>query len=265
MKSLVVKVANIFLQPFGVHVAKTTTRDNVSRIVDLLTPIDSGIELVRIGGDHDGGYLLPNDMEGITLCFSPGVDDTVSFELDCLTRGIRSFLADFSVDAPPIELKGCRFTKKFVGAVNNDKFMSLDQWVADSLAETLEADLILQMDIEGAEYETLLSTSRNTLTKFRILVIEFHHIESIRDRIFFQIVLSTLQRIKENFEVVHVHPNNCCGITSINGVEVPNVFEVTFLRRDRIKSKKPVMNLPHPLDQPNVASRIDITFPGLLA
>ena len=34
-------------------------------------------ELVRLGGNNDGGYLLPNDLEGITACFSPGVDNKV--------------------------------------------------------------------------------------------------------------------------------------------------------------------------------------------
>lgn len=265
MNSIAKRAINVLLRPFGAYLAQSTTRENARQIVNALIPIDPGFELIRVGGNNDGGYLLPNDMEGITHCFSPGVADTASFELDCLERGIRSFLADFSVDQPPINLEGCQFIKKFVGALNNDKFISLDQWVSDSLANAMETDLILQMDIEGAEYETILSTSKTTLTKFRILAIEFHHVESIRDTNFFQIVLSTLQRLKEHFEVVHVHPNNCCGITSIDGVKIPNVFEVTFLRKDRIKHIKPIKHLPHPLDQANVPSKSDILFPDFPA
>lgn len=264
MASLLKTAANFVLLPFGVHVARTTPPDPVRQIVALLAPIDPGIELVRIGGDNDGGYLVPNDLEGIAYCFSAGIADIVSFEIDCLTRGIRSFLADFSVDTPPIDLKEYKFTKKFVGAVNNSKYMSLDRWVNASLGNILDDDLILQMDIEGAEYETLLSTPKSILEKFRILIIEFHNVESVRDKNFCQIVLSTLQKIKENFEIVHIHPNNCCGITSINGVAIPNVFEVTLLRKDRIKSRNFVNKLPHPLDQPNDPSQADITFPNLI-
>ena len=256
------KLVNTFLQPIGVYVARTTSSGEVRRIVELLKPVDCGIELIRVGGDNDGGYLLPDDMAGIKYCFSPGVADTASFELDCLDRGIPSFLADYSVDAPPIELAGCEFSKKFVGSVNNDQFMTLDQWVAVSLKSERDSELILQMDIEGAEYETLLATTNETLTRFRIMVVEFHNMESLRDQCFCQIVLSTLRRIREKFDVVHVHPNNCCGITSINGVKLPTVFETTFLRKDRVKSRKPVKLLPHPLDQPNLPLRADITLPS---
>ncbi len=260
MTSIVKKTVNNFLQPIGVYVAKTAPSSKVQQIVELLKPIDCGIELIRVGGDNDGGYLLPNDMDGIKYCFSPGVADTATFELECLARGISSFLADYSVDAPPIELRGCKFSKKFIGAVNNEEYMTLDQWVSESLTNERDRELILQMDIEGAEYETLLSTTKDTLTRFRIMVVEFHNMESVRDEFFCNVVLSTLRRIREEFDVVHVHPNNCCGVSTINGVKIPTVFETTFFRKDRVKSRKPVKILPHPLDQPNLPSMADITL-----
>ncbi len=44
-----------------------------------------------MGGENDGGYLVPDDLEGIEYCFSPGVSNIATFELDCLNRG--SFLS----------------------------------------------------------------------------------------------------------------------------------------------------------------------------
>jgi hypothetical protein len=38
-----------------------------------LAPIDTGIPLDRVGGDGDGGYLIPRDTEGVVALFSPGV------------------------------------------------------------------------------------------------------------------------------------------------------------------------------------------------
>lgn len=246
----------------GVHVAKTTPALDVQQLVELLVPIDSGIELIRIGGDYDGGYLVPDDLEGIKYCFSPGVDVTATFELDCLARGIPSFLADHSVDAPPVDLPGCTFTKKFIGAAIDDKTMTLDHWVDESLKSDDDSELILQMDIEGAEYETLLATPRETLRRFRIIVIEIHFMEALRDRMFFNIARATFRRIREDFEIVHVHTNNCCGVTSIDGVAMPQIFEMTLLRKDRAKSRAPVKNLPHPLDQLNMPELPEMTALG---
>lgn len=37
-------------------------------------PLTTNIELIRVGSNFDGGYLVPNDLQGIEACFSPGVD-----------------------------------------------------------------------------------------------------------------------------------------------------------------------------------------------
>ena len=37
-------------------------------------------EFIRIGSDHDGCYLVPNDLESIKYCYSPGVSNNSDFE-----------------------------------------------------------------------------------------------------------------------------------------------------------------------------------------
>ena len=205
MTSIVKKTVNNFLQPIGVYVAKTAPSSKVQQIVELLKPIDCGIELIRVGGDNDGGYLLPNDMDGIKYCFSPGVADTATFELECLARGISSFLADYSVDAPPIELRGCKFSKKFIGAVNNEEYMTLDQWVSESLTNERDRELILQMDIEGAEYRALLGAERSIRKhKPRLAICLYHNVED-----FIQIPELLLSMVPEyNLSLRH-HSKGC--------------------------------------------------------
>ena len=66
-----------------------------------LTPHHCGIDLVRIGPDEDGGYLLPDDLNGIEALFSPGVSETLGDRsarypmfssrcLGCETTGVTS-------------------------------------------------------------------------------------------------------------------------------------------------------------------------------
>lgn len=49
---------------------------------------------------------------------------------------------------------------------------------------------ILQMDIEGTEYEVILSTSTENLLKFQCLIIEFHNLHQIQNDIGYQIIYS---------------------------------------------------------------------------
>ena len=60
-----------------------------------------------------------------------------------------------------------------------------------------------------------------------------------------------MKMILDDFEVVHVHPNNACGVWQYKGIEFPEVIEVTFLRRDCVKSTDGYSSLPHELDQLN--------------
>lgn len=73
------------------------------------------------------------------------------------------------------------------------------------------------------------------------------------------------EKIYKNFSICHVHPNNCCGIVSLNGIDVPRVIEVTFIRNDLVKSvmiDKPI-KLPHNLDRKNIESKENISMPKL--
>jgi methyltransferase FkbM-like protein len=248
----------------GLYISRTTTeRELLEKIVSKFKAIDGGITLIRLGGDHDGGYLVPDDLEGIKYCFSPGVSNIATFELDCLNRGIISFLADYSVNMPPLQLPGCQFLKKFVGAYNNEKTVTLEKWISGSLPLDHKKDLMMQMDIEGAEYETLLATPDSILEKFRIIIVEFHNFHHLDNKPHFNLVNATIEKIRERFEPVHLHANNYEKVANVNGVLMPNVIEVTFLRKDRIRGNKRFLTLPHVLDLPNNPQWADVELPPI--
>ena len=74
---------------------------------------------------------------------------------------------------------------------------------------------------------------------------------------------SSFKKIYKNFSICHVHPNNCCGIASLDGIDIPRVIEVTFIRNDMLDdfaNEKSLM-LPHPLDSKNVEKNDDISMP----
>jgi hypothetical protein len=50
----------------------------------------------------------------------------------------------------------------------------LETWVKSQAEYQLEHDFLLQMDIEGGEYLTLLATPQEVLRRFRIIVLEIH-------------------------------------------------------------------------------------------
>jgi hypothetical protein len=228
-----------------------TSRADIARFVRKLRPVQYPAGLIRIGGERDGGYMLPDDLNGIGWCFSPGVGVSSRFEKELARRGTRSFMIDGSVDAPADPVAGSVFQKLFLGP-DGDGFISLDRWVRTSLPGDSGGDLMLQMDIEGDEYWTMLFSSPETMRRFRIILIELHNLDQLKYGALFSNINEAVRRLLKDFIVVHIHPNNCCGTEMIQGVAIPRVLEVTLLRKDRDQGGAYVTTLPHPQDRDNV-------------
>lgn len=260
MKNYITRILKKLLKSFGFHLADQTQISELKKLLKKLHPINTDIELVRIGGDSDGGYLLPNDLEGIEALFSPGVGELSLFEEHCAKLGMDVFMADNSVDGPAISNKKFNFIKKFIGANSFGDFITLDDMVNNSHIED-NSDLLLQMDIEGFEYETILNMSKKLLTRCRIIVIEFHYLDSLFIKPTFSIYSSVFNKILQTHECVHIHPNNCSKIIKIGDIEIPPAMEFTFLRKDRISQKTLTKKFPNDLDDDCVKYYPSIALP----
>ena len=248
------------MRNMGGFVSTTTDRTRLSAFLKQIYPVGTNHALIRMGGEKDGGYLVPDDIDGVSACFSPGVNTVADFELELTKRGIKCYLADASVEAPPVANPLFDFEKKFLGSRTENHFITLGDWV-DSKSPG-DGDLILQMDIEGAEYGVLHATSDALLKRFRIIIIEFHDLDHLYDSFSFEFLRLTFERLMESFEVVHVHPNNCEHPVRVGDITVPPVMEVTFLRKDRVTSKTQRSDFPHPLDRANIHKRGDLALPN---
>jgi len=239
-----------------------SSRDQVLALIDYMKPVNTNQPLKRFGPEGDGGYLAPDDFEEIEACFSPGVSDVAGFEMEFANRGIPCFLIDASVEEPPVEHENINFEPLFLGAKSDGvKLISLEDWVNKKAPG--DKDLLLQIDIEGAEYEALLSAPEDLLKRFRVIVMELHDLDFLMTNkyaaIGFEAFLTHLRKV---FHVVHIHPNNNRRPISIHGIEIPPVIEITYVRKDRISNEAFGVGaqLPNVLDSDNSPRRNHIRF-----
>lgn len=228
-----------------------------------LRPVRTEHDLIRLGGERDGGYLVPDDLAGITAVFSPGVDRTADFERDCIARGMASFQADGSIAQSPLDHEANDFLAKFIGIETAGDIITLDDWVAAKQPGT--GDLMLQMDIEGHEWLALTQISDDLLRRFRVIVLELHHLDSLATEFGRQIIGPVIQRLTRHFDVVHMHANNHAEAITTREGELLELVEVTLLRKDRSATRDPVTRLPHPLDRDNVPDRPPAQLPPTLS
>ncbi|SFT41744.1 Methyltransferase FkbM domain-containing protein [Algoriphagus locisalis] len=229
------------------------------RMLDFLTkiyPRKTKYDLIRMGAEADGGYLVPNNLMGISTCYSPGVSDISEFEKACMDLGMKVYMADKSVSGPNLNKNefNYEFLKKHIGCINSDEYITMDNWIRGTTTQT-ESDLMLQMDIEGFEYAAIINITEEMLKKFRIIIIEFHSFESIWHPHFFNIIELTFSKILRYHSVVHIHPNNSGGSIFKNNITIPEVMEFTFLRNDSGVLGEYVTEFPHPLDRDNIKGK----------
>jgi hypothetical protein len=260
MSNLIKRFLFYFFNFLGFSLSKTTSRDAVVALLKRIRPKKCNVGLVRIGNvDGDGGYLAPNDLTGIDACFSPGVATESNFEKYFADRNIKCFMADYSVDVPVIENINFHFEKIFIGARTENNYISMDDWVNKYYRVGNSA--ILQMDIEGAEYDALLATSDEILQRFRVIILEVHFFNIVLDRYGYKLIDLLFTKILRSFEVIHVHPNNSVGAVKVKGLTIPPVLEYTFLRKDRVDGLSECDTFPHPLDRDNSNRHPTVVLP----
>ncbi|CAM3897608.1 hypothetical protein SMNI109538_18995 [Smaragdicoccus niigatensis] len=231
-------------------------------------------DLVRLGRNHDGGYLVDRrDVLASTALISLGINDDWSFENDFLTmnpvpldaydgsvspRIYARRIAKFALAGDRRQLTSSvnalrtyrRFFQKdrrhhplMVGFAGAEGSTTLRE-IFDDRSET---SVFLKIDIEGWEYR-LLDDLVKYVDRLSSLAIEFHdydlHVPRVRDFI-----------AATNLRVAHVHANNW---SPISDMRTPLALEVTLSSSNPV-SPEPAP-LPHPLDQPNNATRPEISI-----
>ncbi len=249
---------------WGFEFRRITPQSQFLNLLRSLWPYESRFELIRIGEGFDGVYLIPNCLNGSEILISPGVGTSTSFELNLHEKfGIPSILIDPTINQPsksqlPPE---SIFISKYLGVEDDDKTISLDKIYRDF---GKQKDLILQIDIEGMEYLSLLGASSELFSKTKILVVEFHNLNYWSNLLYYQNVVQPLfDKLNNSFFPVHLKANSVSGTFRIFGCEVPKVIEMTFISNSLASKGSLVKKLPHPLDVANVEGGSLLNFPSV--
>ena len=54
-----------FFDLFNLYIEKKTSKSEISYILKNLLPYKTEFDLIRMGENNDGGYLIPNDLSGV--------------------------------------------------------------------------------------------------------------------------------------------------------------------------------------------------------
>ena len=243
--------------PFGL------SEDDIAQIKNglaLLEPCSvEGIKKIRMGAEYDCGFVMLNDFAGISKALSLGIGHDVSWDLAIAKRGITVLQFDHSINMAPVSHKLCKFRRQKIvaGPASNASEISIPDILYEHKIGSAE-DLLLKIDIEGAEWEIFFAIDDRILSRFRQIICEFHAFYRIGQTAWRRRMLRVFEKLTKNHCVVHVHGNNCGKLVHIGDVTLPEVLEITFVRRKDYYIRESDEQFPTELDRPNNPGAPDI-------
>lgn len=215
-----------------------------------------GCTLERFGEAHDGGYLLCGNLLGdVRAGYSYGISGYDGWGCEVSRRaGVVVHQYDcFNLTEPPCAGGRTKFHGECIAArAFTDQSGRPFDTLEGQLTRTGSAlgSIVVKMDVEGAEWESLAAADEATLRRIDQLVIEFHGVDH-------PAYVALVRRLKRHFHVAHLHFNNYACRDGIAPFPA-DAYEVLFVNRRLAAPAGPARApLPHPLDAPNTPARPD--------
>ncbi|MCL2745014.1 MAG: hypothetical protein FWE67_14315, partial [Planctomycetaceae bacterium] len=185
-----------------------------------------------------------------------GISDIAPWDLEFAGAfGIDVFQYDGTIEAPPQTHPKIHFNRfNITGSNPKENEKTAAQIINENGHQ--HKDLILQCDIEGAEWEMFGTMSEEDMNLFSQIIVEFHGLMNLNR---FDYFVSVIEKINRTHQAYHVHANNCGGAVVLKGmILLPDVWEISYARRKDYEFIPCTETFPTPLDAANISSMPDI-------
>jgi hypothetical protein len=226
---------------YGFKLTRLTSENEIRKILEKLRPKQFMGDLIRVGPISDGGYVLPSTIEKVNYLISPGSNNQWDFEKGFFDKfGTPSIILDEISKKPADLLAPHTFIDTWVGSSNSPGVQTLSSVINQHLEEG--EIFVLQMDIEGMEYESIIAFEDSHLKRAEILIIELHYLENLLNPEFVKYVFEPfLSKICQYHEIIFLNGNTYNDAISLGKLRWPRVIEITALKRDsRYKFGDPI-------------------------
>ncbi len=238
------------LEPLIIPVENKEKRFKEFKALLKVKRLVSDREYIRIGRMNDGGYVMLDDFHAGMNAYSFGICDDVSWDKEMADRyEINIFMYDHTISKLPEYHKKFHYFKAGISGKDDfaNQVFSMETLLKNN-GDAENKNLILKMDVEGAEYDFLENTSSAIINNFKQMVFELHNITKLENR---DKIKKALEKLNETHQAVWVHGNNCNYAEYENDMIVPNTIEVLYLNKSYYSFEDGEVCFPWDIDQSN--------------
>ena len=181
-----------------------------------------------IGEKRDGCYVLLNDFKDIRIAYSFGISNMIHFDQGLADRGIDVYMYDHTINKLPYNNPKFHWEKIGICGKNkeNAQLKTLEH-IMEKNGHTSEKNMILKIDIENNEWDSLKDIQENVLKQFKYIIIEYHF-ESNKIELYYNII----KKLHKNHQVFYLRCHFRYIIADFGNNTICKYLEASYVIRE---------------------------------
>ena len=189
-----------------------------------------GKKRILLGEKGDGSYVILDDFENIKIAYSFGISNMIQFDNELAKRGIDVYMFDHTINSLPFNHSKFHWNKIGLAGLNesSNQLKTLEQLIINN-GHINEFNMILKIDIEHCEWNSLKDLPDHILKQFKYIIIEFHFINPDNEGKLYYDVIKKLSKYHQVFY------HRCYGrgnIAIFGNNRICKILEVSYIIKE---------------------------------
>ena len=224
-------------------------------IYHLLCPKEViGKKRILVGNNKNDAHVLLDDFQSIKIAYSFGIN-SVNFEQDLANKGIDVYIYDNVIKSLPYKHNKFHWEKFVLGRENkkDGNIKTLEKLIKTN-GHTKEINMILKINKEFCEWNTIKDLSESILNQFKYIILELHFENDI------QLYYDVLKKLSETHQVFYFNCNYGGNVITFGNNRVCEYLEVSYVIRKNSIFMKDTAIYPIPYLDIRTTSKSDMTL-----
>ena len=183
------------------------------------------------GGKVSTSYVMLEEFEGIKIAYSIGIGDPgwyIAFDKELADRNIDVYMYDHTTRKLPYANPRFHFHKiGLTGKNNNNPNLKYLEDILRENGHLNEKNMILKIDCEYCEWESLIDFPEEILKNFRFMLLELHFNNRYVD-----MYPKVLAKLSKYHQIFYVHCVNCGHVVHIGDIRICDALEVSYVIKE---------------------------------
>lgn len=249
------------IENYKALLAEPAVSEYLHEVRSLMTVKEASGGVVRIGNQYgSGGYIMLDDVKDKDIFYSFGISADVTWDSYPAEKWNKPvYMYDHTIEKLPYEHSNFKWVKQGICGENDigkyKDLKSLSEILKDNGHEN-KTDMILKMDVEGAEWDVFSTFPVDDLDRFDQITLEMHWFLDLNNR---DKILASLHNLNVHHQLVHIHGNSFGISIPMEGYNMPDIMEATYVRKKGREFEESKRFFPTPLDVRN-----DSNYPEII-